>query len=189
MMWMWFLDVGWVQKSQQSNNRRHLDLLWSNTNPSGRPLYAAVCMKNKKYKKVHDERSGAYWEWSQNALGRKNYGKESFFVFLHSEGWWPAAERFLWERWRRWRLFSRVGGVWMEGPSVFMWENINELLPTGRRAAPIISSLENTGGKTETRGERWKKTEMCLFSFSWLVTERDVASQPFATKQQRILGF
>lgn len=34
-----------------------------------------------------------------------------------------------------------------------MWENINELLPTGRGAAPIISSWENTAGRTEKQKE------------------------------------
>ena len=35
-----------------------------------------------------------------------------------------------------------------------MWENTNELLPTGRGAVPIISSWENTRGKIERQKKR-----------------------------------
>lgn len=50
-----------------------------------------------------------------------------------------------------------------------MWENINELLPTGRRAVPIISSWENTRGKkdgeTDGEGGRDEKRSNLAFLF------------------------
>lgn len=43
---------------------------------------------------------------------------------------------------------------------VFMWENINELLPTGRGAVPIISSWENT---RRNRGREMKEDHVLPF--------------------------
>lgn len=77
--------------------------------------------------------------------------------FLHySEGLWPAAREVSLGK-KEWEdspaLFCLEGGSeWRR--LVSMWENINELLPTGRGAVPIISSWENTRGKMERQTER-----------------------------------
>ncbi len=51
---------------------------------------------------------------------------------------------------------------------VFMWENINELLPTGRGAVPIISSWENIRRKIERqkkKGGEMKEDQILPFCF------------------------
>lgn len=76
---------------------------------------------------------------------------------------------------------------------VFMWENINELLPTGRGAVPIIFSWENTRRKTERQKKRegeMKEDQILPFCSHWFITEWGFVSQQFVRKQQqRLFGF
>lgn len=125
--------------------------------PWGETIWEAwFCSSEQSRKKeVHDERWGppgaaACWDWSHNALGRESYEKE-----------WPDGCGEL-------RSGGRFSGNAGEEDdflgserSVFMWENRKQQSPMGRRAAPIISSLENTGGETEGAG--WKRSTFCLF--------------------------
>jgi len=55
---------------------------------------------------------------------------------------------------------------WRGPECVFIWENINELVPTGWGAMPIISSWENTRGKLEREekvGREMKGGQFWLF--------------------------
>lgn len=59
-----------------------------------------------------------------------------------------SCRRLLWESGRsRRRSFSGPGGRAPERPLVCLWENFDELLPTGQDAAPIISFWERKRGK------------------------------------------
>lgn len=94
---------------------------------------------------------------------------------------------------RRGRLFWVVSGD-AQCDCVFMWENINELVPTGCWAVPIISCWENTCGKMEREkkreAERWQEIRFGLFvpndsSKSEAVCRRGL----FGNSSRRLAGF
>lgn len=192
-------EINTVEFLQCKNNTSlKIEDIWpraATTPPFSEPIWEAAFSSN-----VHEEQkrsmtsdqgppgATACWDWSQNALGRESYGKKSFFVFHHSEGWWAAAARVKrgFSGKEDGEDFSAFFGV-LSGEAqcecVFMWENINELLPTGRGALPIISSWENT-----RRNRREMKEDHVLpFCFHWFITERGFVSQQFVRKQQRVL--
>ena len=143
----------------------------------------------------------ACWDWSQNALdagwGRRGIGRNVIFFSHSSKGLWPAAEGCS----RSEGGFSGKEEVGEDSSAffwglsgeaqcerVFMWENINELLPTGRGAVPIISSWENTHGKNgrpKKREGEMKEDQMLLFCSHWFIAEWGFVSQRSVRKQQQ----
>lgn len=145
------------------------------------------------------------WEWSQNALGRRELWEKMFRYFssalrvggqlltARSKGSFSGKRRRRQRRRRRGRLFWVLSGD-AQCDCVFMWENINELVPTGCWAVPIISCWENTCGKMEREkkreAERWKEIRFGLFvpndsSKSEAVCRRSL----FGNRSRRLAGF